>query len=388
MAALLESKAVLTSRAKSHGLSGAEIAVLVNAGVDNLAKLAFSITTPGVNPGEAELRGLLNNARPNEVSIGSLASIRRLMFDAQTLAIQNIKSQVDGSDSAKRELVPAERSVRIADQKARLAGYDLTGPLECSFASYDICVELQEKDAVYYLAPHKFTTRSSEVIKDKPGKELIIDANSLKINDTKNRDQILINNELELSQAFTRRALACDVVGIASFQRMEKWHRYLFQQMSHSPPPGYVKPTIEQVLRADRAGWVRMAEKLNTIQRDETGNLPLDQAFDDLQSDNTVTFHLLPLPGKAKPGGSVDDHDKDKPPKKDKKVKKIKGKGKMPKDLVGMNPNGPGGERLCYNYNLKHGCKFAKAGQSCKRGKHLCMKCHGPHPQMACKASE
>ena len=197
MAALLESKAVLTSRAKSHGLSSAEIAVLVNAGVDNLAKLAFSITTPGVNPGEAELRGLLNSARPNEVSIGSLASIRRLMFDAQTLAIQNIKSQVDGSDSAKRELVPAERSVRIADQKARLAGYDLTGPLECSFASYDICVELQEKDAVYYLAPHKFTTRSSEVIKDKPGKELIIDANSLKINDTKNRDQILINNELE-----------------------------------------------------------------------------------------------------------------------------------------------------------------------------------------------
>ena len=166
MAALLESKAVLTSRAKSHGLSSAEIAVLVNAGVDNLAKLAFSITTPGVNPGEAELRGLLNSARPNEVSIGSLASIRRLMFDAQTLAIQNIKSQVDGSDSAKRELVPAERSVRIADQKARLAGYDLTGPLECSFASYDICVELQEKDAVYYLAPHKFTTRSSEVIKD------------------------------------------------------------------------------------------------------------------------------------------------------------------------------------------------------------------------------
>ena len=131
-----------------------------------------------------------------------------------------------------------------------------------------------------------------------------------------------------------------------------------------------------------------MAEKLNTIQRDETGNLPLDQAFDDLQSDNTVTFHLLPLPGRAKPGGSVDDHDKDKPPKKDKKVKKVKGKGKMPKDLVGMNPNGPGGERLCYNYNLKHGCKFAKAGQSCKRGKHLCMKCHGPHPQMTCKASE
>ena len=168
------------------------------------------------------------------------------MFDAQTLAIQNIQSQVDGSDSAKRELVPAERSVRIADQKTRLAGYDLTGPLECSFASYDLCVELQEKDAEYYLAPHKFTTRSSEVVKDKPSKELVLDANSLKINDTKNRDPIAISNELELSQAFTRRALGCDVVGIVSFQRMEKWHRYLFQQMAHSPPPGYMKPTLSR----------------------------------------------------------------------------------------------------------------------------------------------
>ncbi len=309
------------------------------------------------------------------------------MFDVQTLGIQNIKSQVDGSDSAKRELVPAERSVRIADQKTRLAGYDLTGPLGCSFASYDLCVELQEKDAVYYLAPHKFTTRSSEVVKDKPSKELVIDANSLKINDTKNRDQIAISNELELSQAFTRRALACDVVGIVSFQRMEKWHRYLFQQMAHSPPPGYMKPTIAQVLRADRAGWIRMAEKMNTIKKDEAGNLPLDQAFDDLQADTTVTSHLLPLPGKGKTNNPTDDPDKViKYPKI--KVKKVKGKGKMPKDLIGLNPNGPGGERLCYNFNLKHGCKFAKAGQSCKCGKHLCMKCDGPHPQMSCKAPD
>lgn len=384
MASILESSAAFDTRARSHGLSDGEVTTLKNAGVNTLAKLAFSVSTPGVNPTEVELRRLLNAASPDAVSIGSLSSIRRLMFDAQTLAIQQVKNQVDGSDTAKKELVPAERASRIQAQRERLAGYDLTGPLECSYMCYDICLELLEKDAVYYLAPHKFTTRMSEVAKDKPGKELVIDANSLKISDKKNQDSVAISNELELSQAFTRRALACDVVGLVSFQRMEKWHRYLFNQMSLSPPPGYTKPTLEQILRADRAGWVRLAEKIASVKRNDAGDLPLDDAFDSLQTDAAINFHLLPLPmGKTKPV-KVDKPDK---------IKKAKGskgggKGKMPKDLVGLSPNAPNGDRICYNFNLKHGCKFAKPGQSCKRGRHICIKCHGNHGMASCKKTD
>ena len=74
---------------------------------------------------------------------------------------------------------------------------------------------------MYYLAPHRFSTRTSEVSKEKPGKELVIDANSLKISDKKSQENIAISNELELSQAFIRRALACDVVGFVSCQNIE-----------------------------------------------------------------------------------------------------------------------------------------------------------------------
>ena len=166
MASILESLAVFETRAKGHGLTDAELGVLKGAGVNSLAKLAFSITTPGVNPQESELRSLLNRADPDTVTIGSLASLRRLMFESQTLAIQQVKNQVEGSESVRKELVPAERSSRIEAQKTRLAGYDLSRPLECSFASYDMCLELLEKDSVYYLAPHKFITRSSEVARE------------------------------------------------------------------------------------------------------------------------------------------------------------------------------------------------------------------------------
>lgn len=381
MASILESTAAFETRATGHGLTAAEVTVLKGAGVNSLARLAFAIATPGVNPQENELRSLLNRADPDSVTIGSLASLRRLMFEAQTLAIQQVKNQVEGSESVRKEFVPAERSSRIEAQKVRLAGYDLSGPLECSFASYDLRLELLEKDSVYYLAPHKFTTRSSEVAREKPGKELVIDSNSLKINDVKHNDQVAISNELELSQAFTRRALASDVVGLVDFQRMEKWHRYLFQQLSHSPPPGYSKPTIEQLLRADRAAWIRLAETCSSVKRTGAGVLPLNDGFDNLQNDSTVNFHLLPLPQ----SGTKKVAD---PPIK--KIKKVKGKGngKMPRELLGLNQSTASGDRICYNYNLKHGCKYAKPGQSCKKGKHICMKCQGQHSQLACKKSD
>ena len=88
--------------------------------------------------------------------VGTVSALRRLMFDAQTLAVLFLKSQVEGGESSKKELVPAERSERIRKQKQKLVGYDLTGPLECSHGSYDLVLEMAEKDAIFYLQPHKF----------------------------------------------------------------------------------------------------------------------------------------------------------------------------------------------------------------------------------------
>ena len=135
MASILESTAAFESRAKSCGLSEAEVGVLKTQGVTTLAKLAFAITTPGANPSEDNLRSLINAADPNSVVVGTVSALRRLMFDAQTLAVQFLKSQVEGGEF-KKELVPAERSERIRKQKQKLVGYDLTGPSECSHSSY------------------------------------------------------------------------------------------------------------------------------------------------------------------------------------------------------------------------------------------------------------
>ena len=68
---------------------------------------------------------------PESVTIGELAALGRLMFDAQTLSVALVKQAVEGSDSTTTvELAPAERSFRIDAQTKRLTGISFQGPCE------------------------------------------------------------------------------------------------------------------------------------------------------------------------------------------------------------------------------------------------------------------
>ena len=395
MATILESTAAFSARATEHGLTPVQLQRLQQQGITSLSQLAFALTTPGTSPGDEALKTLLHDD-PDQVTVGQLSSIRRLMFDAQTLSAAQVKHVLSGSEAAKKaELVPAERAQRIQDQKEKLSGMELTGPYECSHASYDYVAKMIENNAPSYLEPHRFTTRSSEVSREKPGKELVLDQTHLTVKDVENRDKCPMQNELQIFQALTRRALACDLMGVATFKSMEKWHRFLMDSMTMSPPPGYKSPTIEQALRADRAGWVRMAEKVDSLRRLPDGRLPLDAALDDLRSDPATVFHMLPLPmaktmdkpTKPAPATRKDTANKNSDGSskgKGKGKKRGKNRGKMPVELVGLNQTMKSGKRICYNYNLAKGCQFAQPGGDCNKGCHVCMRCFGQHPAHQC----
>ena len=201
--------------------------------------------------------------------------------------------------------------------------------------------------------------------------------------------------DLQIFQALTRRSLACDLMGVCTYKCMERWHRCLMDAIQVSAPPGYHGPTTEQILRADRAAWVRMAEQVPSLHRQADGKLPLDAALDALRTDPTVIFHMMPLPAvtpKAdKPSPKTPPPKKDAPTNKPTgggkgkgKGKSGKNKGKMPADLVGLHQNMKNGKRLCYNFNLEKGCGFAEVGKECQRGAHYCMRCLGMHPAYEC----
>ena len=130
MATILDSEAAFAVRATEHGVPRAQLTGLQDAGIVSLSKLAFAVTNPGTVPADEPLKQLISDD-PDAVTVGELSSIRRLMFDAQTLSASQIKSVLGGTESSKKaELVPAERATRIQAHKARRQGMELTGPLD------------------------------------------------------------------------------------------------------------------------------------------------------------------------------------------------------------------------------------------------------------------
>ncbi|CAE7689738.1 unnamed protein product [Symbiodinium necroappetens] len=363
MASLLKSQAAFKERALECGLTEAEHDALVARGVTTLSGAAYAVSTPGVTPTEAALRGLLDPIAPEGVSVGSLAAIRRLVFESQTLAIAEVKLAIEGTDGEKRsELAPAERTSRIAAQKARLCGYDLTGTMEVAHSCYTY-VSMIDADSPFYLEPHKFITRAQEISHERPGKEIVLDASKLTVRDKSSFHRMQIQNELQLSQAFTRRSLACDLMGVITFRVQENWHKFLMDRLAESPPPNFRRISMEQVLRADRQAWQKLAEIVPSIKRTSAGALPLDAAFPTLPTEGSISFYLLPTrlqelddkpPRKPwKGNGKGKDQKGDRGTKRD-----SEGKEKTPPELPDALKDMPlrttsKGKRMCWSYNIK-----------------------------------
>ena len=249
MVSLLKSPAAFLQRAKENGLADDVIASTTLQG------LAYCLTFPGTSPTEDQLRSLLNPAEPATVTRGALSAARMLMFEAQTMSLASLKQAIEHNEDRKVELAPAEREDRILRQKGKLQGLDLSGPYENAHANYNIVASMLEADVPIYHEPHRFLTRNAEVAQEKPGKEIILDEHArLTIRDKACKEKVSIQTELQLQEAFSRRALACDLMQACSYSVMEAWHRFLLSRLSLPPPPNFKKIGMDQILRRDSAG--------------------------------------------------------------------------------------------------------------------------------------
>ena len=149
---------------------------------------------------------------------------------------------------------------------------------------------------------------------------------------------------------------------------MQTWNNRLFELYAQQPAPGFAKVSQAQLLRADRHAFVRMAETFTGTLKPSGNVRPLDDIFEKLHTDVSVTYFLLPMPSSA--SSSHDKHgDQSKPsssttsePKKrpadhtdakasqggNQKFKKGKGKGSfknngdpVPSALKGMHSRTP-----------------------------------------------
>ena len=206
-----------------------------------------------------------------------------------------------------------------------------------------------------YLGPEKFPTRRNELMQKKPSKGISIDQSQLVVKDKQPELTCPTVTELEIANAFKRRALA-----------------------------GYTPVSVHQILRADRAAFLFMSEKMNTLKRSARA-LRLDVLLPSILNQPTVAFHLLPLAGSANKASSstktpATERKRSRTPTRHQPKNKGRGKGKpkkgrgpnVPSALIGKALETQQKKRLCWAFNLPNGCSAAKPGETCSKGLHVC----------------
>lgn len=248
-----------------------------------------------------------------------------------------------------------------------------------------------ETDELKYIAPYRCLTRQQELAGNRPDKQIMLGDKGagLVVKDSSGSDkhEIVLCSDLGL----TRSALAMDLVGLASF-KVQRWHGRLFELMAQNPGPGFRRPSQTQLFRSDRQAFLHLSQTVTgSLKRTAAGVLPLDDAFDGLHADITVTYFMLPTATSSSDvpikNPNKDIHG-DGPYGKGTGKKGGKGKGKttrtpMPAALIGTHSRTPAGEDICFSYHLNR-CK----NKNCAR-KHVCCipGCYQPHPQSGHKKS-
>ena len=333
-------------------------------------------------------------------------------------------------DSAPHRLLAAERSSRYDDQVLRLAGLDLTGPLECSNSLIDAVFQQFDDNSLKCIPLECLTSREQEMLGQKKDPELVeyitkIQSGKMIVQEVRNEPTTELTTDLRIKFAWTRRSLAYDQAQLFTFSLLEKWNAKLIARMYESAPPNFCSVSLAQCIAADQKLWMKMSETCRaSIQPFTTSGAivkPLDKALEKWTEHSDLLYLIQPLPmhsgarqtnlfaadresnsrqipvmkkktkGEKKKEAAARSGGKGQPQAAPKAKAKGAGKGKGSSGRSGLTiPEGccsktPDGKFICYAYN-SHGCTGAVDGESCSKGYHLCgiRNCHDKHPMTAC----
>ena len=238
-----------------------------------------------------------------------------------------------------------------------------------------------ESQVLRYITPSKCPSRETEILNLKLEKELSIEHNTLKIKDKDQAIPVDTGSEFLIYQALVRRCVAYAFANLIAFDIQHKWITFLFKLLSKDVPQGYSRVTLGQILAADKAAYVYIAEHCTDLKPDPT-KMPLNEVMQAMPTNFEVMLFAQPLPrapakilkeasepkgsrpgpyqpvkASAKGGG--------KGRGRGKSDFRSKGSGPMPKELVGNPSKDSQGRNICFAYNLPGGCPDAKDGESC-----------------------
>lgn len=221
----LDSKAAFRHRALEASIPETELDTLAAGGIETFAQFAFCTSyQPGSGPDDL-LFDHLEQLLGTKPTGASAAHYRRLFFESHSLALKDLQSRLERSDNSEVKILPlAEKAQRVDDLRRRLPGVMLSATLEPSHALVDKAVHQYEENCVKYIELTHCTSRESEIQNEKTMPQLTFDSlGNIKVTKHQSLTECSIQGDIRLRAAFTRRSLAYDLAGVATYQASEGW---------------------------------------------------------------------------------------------------------------------------------------------------------------------
>ena len=360
------------------------------------SELGYAIGTPQTPASDAEFRAFCTRLNSGaELDMASVSRVRRLHFEASTLVVAHLKSQVSpeqGTEAVKK-IPAAEKQARLVMQQARLTGLHIIGELQPSHALIDLVASMIESNTVIWVPPSKCSSRDSEVqnLGKQKSATLSIEQQALKVTPMELQADVDTSTELKFQWAMQRRGVAFDQCGLIEWNTHQIWLQQLLNLLSKEAPEGYSRVRLDQLVKADKELFTIMAQETQIGNKKLTATpSPMNKAMAALSTDPRITMHLLPLPKNLKaPLRDLDDDKLLKVPKKPKRALSAKAIQLCPDELKGFKQTDSQNRAICWAYNMSKGCKETVSQGRCKKGVHVCIKCHrNNHGLATCRAKK
>ena len=388
MSTLVDSEAHFEGRLRELSLTSAAITAIRNHGVSTLSQLAFAVGQPGQPLVDAVIDGFLQGALGRAPALNEAAAIKRAAFEAQTYLIATLRQNVERGDETPHKIAFAERASRMEALRTAVVGISISGEHDPAHSLLDKACQMYETNTLKHLDLSTCVSRTLEIQGTTRNRELTFERGSLVLKNQEDKLVASTDSEIKVHYAMIRRGLAFQFAKLMSHEQHCQWETFLFESLHRETPPGYVKPSLAQLLQCDKAAFGRLASTIQNIRQTALGAYPLGEALLNLRFDPNITLYLAPL---AKPASyaSVSDHRAN--PYEGPGPRKGKGKGKdkgkrstppVPQELRGKWFKLPNGEPICFGYNCKSGCSSkTKPGEKCSKGWHVCAepKCQKNH---------
>ena len=300
MSSLADSSATFESRAKQYGLPVAALESLRKDGIATYSSLLFSVASSPGSVDDARLETLRKKHLGATPTSGEVAAFSRLIFEAGTFVVAELRSSVTGEDDTSRKLTPQERASRLSAMRAKLGEWPVAGAFEPSNQLIDMCFSMIADGCIKHIPPSKCSSKEQETASEKRDDNLFrLEAATLRRAAKPVALKVDLSSELRVYQALSRRGVALEVANVASFAVHEKYIRGLFEHLHRSPPPNYVAPGLDQLLQADRALWQRVAATVPSLPATDVVRA-VDAAIVQHCDGSAVAFHVMPLPKERK----------------------------------------------------------------------------------------